>query len=219
MPFETEAYKRLEAAHVVEFEEGRGIVFAGAYYTPDPILKAIRDVMGEIDVDPASCKVAQRRIQALKFYDKTNSGLENDWVGRVYLNTDYDLLESGLFMVKADEEWKNGNMTECIIHFPTDKTWHRLFHWVLELFQAYCFVIGKVKWTPAWVGYEKEMEEVGEKLGFFIDEAGLSMAKRPSGGEPYTIHGSLFAYLGPNIERFVEVFSEIGTVLRQAPGV
>ena len=220
MVFETEAYKRLEAAHVVEFEEGRGIVVAGAYYTPDPILKAIRDVMGEIDIDPSSCKCAQRRIQAKKFYDKNSDGLHSEWHGRAYVNPDYNPAEVRRFVLKAHDEYVLGRMTECIFHLHTSTTWQQWFHVALDLFKAFCFVSGKVEWTPAWEGYEKELKEFGKMMGFSVDSSVLTMSQRDTDKVgPYTEHGSLFAYLGPNIERFTEVFSEFGTVLQETPGV
>ncbi len=149
-PRETEVYKLLEAAHVVEFEEGRGIVVAGAYYTPDPILKAIRDVMGEIDVDPSSCKCAQRRIQALKFYDWETSGLENDWIGRVYLNPNYNDSEHLCqFIKKAAWERGSGNMAECILHVYTTETWQPWFHAALRLFGLFCFLKNNIIWILA----------------------------------------------------------------------
>lgn len=199
---DTEAYKRLEAAHIVEFEERFRITVQTAYYTPDYVLEAIRAVMGEIDLDPASCECAQRRVKAKAFYDKESNGLAQPWHGRVYLNPNYDFTEFALFLDKAVEEWEAGNMTECIISAETSVTWHNSFQRVLQFADAYCFVNHRVRWTPAWDGFEYELAEIGYDI---------------SQVEPYSKHGSAFAYKGPNTVRFTEVFREFGTVLQQVP--
>ena len=196
---DTAAYKRLEEADVAECLEWFRIIIAGAYYTPDYILEAIRGVMGEIDLDPASCKCAQRRIQAVKFYDEQSNGLVQPWVGRVYLNPNYDFMQFQLFLDKAIEEWALGNMTECILSAETSVTWHKSFHRVLAFFNAYCFVDHRVRWTPAWVGFEHELVEIGFDVNTI---------------PAYSEHGSMFSYMGPNVEKFVEVFGEFGTVLK-----
>jgi hypothetical protein len=216
-PRDSEAYKRLEAAQIVEYEEGRGPILAVAYYTPDFILDAIRAVMGEIDVDPASCEVAQRRIQAKTFYTRENSGLENDWVGRVYLNPGYAPTEMKPFIIKAVEQCDNGNMTEHIIIVPTSVTWEPWFHTVLEMSQMCCFVEGKLEWTPAWAGYEKDLLEVGidierQTLSFNPAKGTVTVGKA---AKFYSSHGVMFAYGGPNVKRFAEVFSEFGATLQK----
>ena len=57
------------------------------WYTPPAIVDAARDVMGGIDLDPATCAQAQAWIQADQFY--TERGLEQPWKGRLFVNPPY----------------------------------------------------------------------------------------------------------------------------------
>lgn len=61
------------------------------HYTPIEYVQAAREVLGGIDLDPASCWLAQRDIQATKWYglgqmSDSHDGLAQPWSGRVLLN-------------------------------------------------------------------------------------------------------------------------------------
>lgn len=56
------------------------------WYTPKPIVDRARLLMGEIDLDPASCLVANETVRARQIYDVANDGLTKPWRGRVFLN-------------------------------------------------------------------------------------------------------------------------------------
>jgi hypothetical protein len=60
------------------------------HYTPPAIIEMAREVLGEIDLDPASNEVAQQWVRANTYYTKENSGLDYDWTGkRIWLNPPY----------------------------------------------------------------------------------------------------------------------------------
>ena len=59
------------------------------WYTPPEIIEAARTVLGDIDLDPASCDMAQRTVQATTYYSKEDDGLAQQWAGRVWLNPPY----------------------------------------------------------------------------------------------------------------------------------
>lgn len=59
------------------------------HYTPAPIVEAAREVLGGIDLDPASCSLANEVVQAAAFYGPGGlapDGLAETWIGRVFLN-------------------------------------------------------------------------------------------------------------------------------------
>jgi hypothetical protein len=50
------------------------------HYTSAPIIEAARRVFGgTIDLDPASCREANRVVRATKFFTKDDDGLQHDW--------------------------------------------------------------------------------------------------------------------------------------------
>jgi len=59
------------------------------HYTPSPIVEAARSVLGAIDLDPASCSLANEVVRAAAFYGPGGlapDGLAEPWIGRVFLN-------------------------------------------------------------------------------------------------------------------------------------
>ena len=56
------------------------------WYTPEIYIEMAREVMGGIDLDPASDEEAQKVVKAERFYDKEADGLQQTWQGRIWLN-------------------------------------------------------------------------------------------------------------------------------------
>lgn len=56
------------------------------WFTPVDILRRVRAVLGGIDLDPASCAVANQRVGALTYFDQAADGLAQRWAGRVFCN-------------------------------------------------------------------------------------------------------------------------------------
>src|SRR5579859_6970510 len=52
------------------------------WYTPAPYVNAARQVMGGIELDPASCAQANRTVQAARYYSQADNGLAQDWTCR-----------------------------------------------------------------------------------------------------------------------------------------
>lgn len=59
------------------------------WYTPPEIIERARQVLGGIDLDPASNDIAQRWIQASVYYTAATP-LQAPWAGRVWLNPPFD---------------------------------------------------------------------------------------------------------------------------------
>jgi hypothetical protein len=57
--------------------------------TPKETIDRVCEVLGQIDLDPASSDGANATVQAKRFYTKKDDGLERRWSGRVFLNPPY----------------------------------------------------------------------------------------------------------------------------------
>jgi hypothetical protein len=108
------------------------------WYTPEDLLNAVKAVLGVIDLDPASCPLAQRNIQARTYYTKAQDGLRQDWHGKVFLNPPYHVPVIAWWCHKLLEELAARRTTEAILlvksitHIP----W---FQTVARHAQAICF--------------------------------------------------------------------------------
>lgn len=68
------------------------------HYSPSNVVSAARLTMGGIDLDPASCLVANQTVQADDFFDALEDGLSRRWHGRVWLNP-----PGGSMVLKTDD--------------------------------------------------------------------------------------------------------------------
>jgi hypothetical protein len=120
-------------------------IFTGEFeqYTPSEYIEVAREVLGEIELDRASCEIAQRTVRAARFFAVADDGLKQEWHGRVFLNPPYhrDLLPA--FVAKLIAEIKAGRVTEAIMltNNGTDTCW---FGDVFALCDAICFTHGRI---------------------------------------------------------------------------
>lgn len=56
------------------------------WYTPPKFIELARQVMGGIDLDPATSEVANRVVQAPKIFTAEDDGRAQQWSGRVWMN-------------------------------------------------------------------------------------------------------------------------------------
>jgi hypothetical protein len=153
------------------------------WYTPPAHVALVKRVLGEIDVDPASCAFANKTVGARKFYTREQDGLTRPWKRRVYLNPPFQAAIIGPFVDKLIDQLDNGNTTEAIFnsHTPTDMDW---FHKALGRAQVLCITKDRIQ---------------------YIGADGME------GGSPRT--GGAYFYFGRRPKRFAKVFGEIGTIV------
>jgi hypothetical protein len=83
------------------------------WYTPPQYVELARQVMGNIDLDPASNELAQTWIKATTFYTAADDGLLKPWYGRVWLNPPY--ANATGWVDKAIIEYDKGNISEAVL--------------------------------------------------------------------------------------------------------
>jgi len=83
------------------------------WYTPQEYVDLARNVMGGIDLDPATHEIPQRRIKAEKYFTEKDDGLTKEWHGRVWLNPPYAATLIYRFVDKLLAEIKAGRVTQA----------------------------------------------------------------------------------------------------------
>ena len=97
------------------------------WYTPKIYVEAARDVMGGIDLDPATDETGNEIIRAAHIITEEDipDGLNREWFGKVWLNPPYGK-GSGLFTTKLVEEYESGRVNQAILllnAYGFDSSW------------------------------------------------------------------------------------------------
>lgn len=161
------------------------------WYTPAKYIEATREVMGAIDLDPASCALANETVKATQYYSKQDNGLKRPWHGRVWLNPPFSPVNGksgqGTWAHYLLAQYEEGNVEQAILLVTANTE----VGWFQPLFShLICFV--------------------HKRLNYQTPTPDNFMATHQSR------FGTCFVYLGVNEERFIEVFSKFGHVVRSA---
>jgi hypothetical protein len=161
------------------------------YYTPPAYIEAAREVMGGIDLDPASCETAQGWIKAKTFYAAADDGLCQPWQGRVWLNPPYGKTgntgNQEIWAAYLVEQYRAGSVKEAILLVRAALG----YNWFEDL------------WYNWPVCFAKER---------------LSFIKADGTNDGQSKQGTAFLYFGPNVERFKTVFGRFGRVILPEDG-
>jgi ParB family chromosome partitioning protein len=111
------------------------------WWTPLRYVELARRVMGEIDLDPATCAAANNTIKAKLFFDRQLDGLSQEWRGRVWLNPPYGR-QAKLFVEYLLQQFAAGRVTQAIVLLNCNSIETKWF----EPLRAYplCFPRGRV---------------------------------------------------------------------------
>jgi len=114
------------------------------WYTPQEYADMAREVMGRIDLDPASNAEANATINAATFYTKDDDGLTKRWVGNVWLNPPYSRDLMPAFVEKLKSSYMAGDVSSAILvsHNNTDTGW---FHSLASVASAICFPKNRIR--------------------------------------------------------------------------
>jgi phage N-6-adenine-methyltransferase len=92
------------------------------WYTPADYIEAARKVMGSIDLDPASCDLAQTVVQADVYLTKAENGLHMQWIrDNVWLNPPYS--NPALWVEKAIAWHRSGRQAVILVNNATETEW------------------------------------------------------------------------------------------------
>lgn len=163
------------------------------WYTRPTYIEAAREVMGSIELDPASCAAANAIVQAERYYSKEQNGLLQEWHARsLWLNPPYG--RSGKMI----------GMHQSSIKMFVDKCLHHYQHG--DVLQAIILATTEVnaKWFyPLW---QYTLCIPDHRVNFIVP---IQQKNKYS-----QMFGTCFVYLGPNEAKFTEVFSRFGRIVR-----
>lgn len=112
------------------------------WYTPADYIEAAREVMGSIDVDPASNDIAQETVKAKTYYTAETNGLDKEWSGNVWMNPPYASDLIGKFIEKLISELPNIAQAIVLVNNATETEW---FNKLVSNADAVCFPRSRVK--------------------------------------------------------------------------
>lgn len=153
------------------------------YYTPTWIVEAAREVMGSIDLDPASSAKANEIVKAGDYISLPfDNGLHWFWKGNIWLNHPFSRKSNHLWIDKLLESYELGFLKQacCITYASTSEKW---FQPLMDYPQ--CYFSRRVNYIDGVTGKIKK---------------GVTK-------------GSVVTYLGLNVEKFYTVFSKYGKVM------
>lgn len=163
------------------------------WYTPSRYIEAARTVMGSIDLDPASCELANKTVKATRYYDILANGLDKPWHGNIWLNPPFGKVEnkSGIriFTNKLIQEYREGRVQQAILLGTSDcdASWfHPLWDFLI------CFPDHNVYFNRPTITGNVEKEA---RHGHWF--------------------GTTFVYLGTREQKFIEVFSQFGNIAKR----
>lgn len=93
------------------------------WYTPADIIQAARDVMGGIDLDPASSDIANEVVKAGTYYTAETNGLDKEWFGNVWLNPPYSIELIGKFIYRLVVSRASYKQAIVLVNNATETKW------------------------------------------------------------------------------------------------
>jgi hypothetical protein len=156
------------------------------WYTPAKYVDAARELMGTIDLDPASCESANETIKATRYYDKQTNGFDKPWNGHIWLNPPYGREDGSsnqeAWSRRLIEQYQDGITQEAIllVNAAVDTKWfQRLFDYPI------CFPHHRINFTT------------------------------PEPTASGSTHGSALIYFGPKPQEFARIFSQFGVIVQR----
>jgi hypothetical protein len=147
--------------------------------------------MGGIDLDPASCDQANQRVKASRYYTKEENGLAQSWFGRVWCNPPYGRVNPIPGAVKS---YQKLFVERGIAEYQAG-----------NIEQIIMLILGNAC-------FNKYFYPLWDHAICFHD--GTLTFTLPDGSPRDFGFGSIFVYMGPNEQKFVDTFGQFGRMVK-----
>jgi len=158
-----------------------------SWFTPQSELDKVHGVLGQIDVDPFSCRQANKVVRAKKIFTQKNSSLNKNWfpkgkTGSVFMNPPYSRGLISPAVMKFLEQWDKDKIAEAIVltNNATETNW---FQSLLLQATAICHVKGRIS---------------------FYNNDGKAVSNNT--------RGQVYFYFGEDFDSFHEAFKASGSI-------
>jgi len=161
------------------------------WYTRPKYIEAARTVMDSIDLDPASSAAANEIVKATRYYSKEEDGLLQPWFGNVWLNPPYGR--------SAKQQGKHQSTIGLFIKKLIES------YDAGDITQAIALVTTEInaKWYYPLFRFPVCVPD--HRVNFLVP---IQQKNKYS-----QMFGTSFVYLGSNVEKFIDVFSEFGIII------
>jgi hypothetical protein len=182
-------------------------------YTPEHIMSLVQEFFSEIDLDPASTKLANKTVKAKRIITKKGDGLTKPWLAEtLWLNHPFAKGENPCKpnckkKICNDPSASNYRGHHISVRIPSN------LDWIRKLLKEY--ELGNFK-ESINISFVNSSEAWNQLL--LLNGTQCFIAKRleyhsPTGKKSGGVtKGSMLTYLGENPDRFKEFFSHIGAV-------
>lgn len=112
------------------------------WYTPPKYIEAAREVLGTIDLDPASNDFANQTVKASTYFTEEINGLEQEWFGNVWMNPPY----STALLTKFADKLVESDISQAIVlvNNATETAW---FEKMISKASAILFHKGRIRFV------------------------------------------------------------------------
>lgn len=156
------------------------------WYTPPEVIEAARQVMGIIDLDPASCEVAQETVKATRYYTEEDDGLAQQWFGKVWMNPPFTMPARKEFCKRMKDMISSETIEQACILLNNVVIDQAHIQELLSMVSSICLVAGRLRF----------LREDGKK------------SKSP-------LWGQFIVYYGENVDKFEQQFQQFGQVFKK----
>ena len=177
------------------------------YYTPIEIVNAAREVMGSIDLDPASSYVANERIKAKDFFDISVDGLLHEWKGNIWMNHPFSRGEKACNQRHCEKHVCRKRGYHIYVDVPSNADWiKKIIHEYEEgnIYQACCITYAATseQWFSPLLDFPQCF--LIPRTNYYLPNGDLKKG---------VTKGSVVTYFGSKgIKEFREIFGKMGKV-------